>query len=160
MAGTTANGSRNDPLRGGKRTTLEGGVRVPFVVAWPGHVKPGVYDQPVIQLDLHATALAAAQVEAKPGWKLVGVNLLPFSSAEKAGAPHEALYWRFGPQMAVRCGDWGLVRYNKTADGAADGSRLVDAAARAMDARPTRGSTTLPRTSTRTKTSRRRCRGK
>ena len=59
MPGTTINGSRNTPLRGSKRTTLEGGIRVPFVVSWPGHLKPGVYDQPVIQLDADATALAA-----------------------------------------------------------------------------------------------------
>lgn len=135
MAGVTVNGSRNDPLRGSKRTTLEGGVRVPFVIAWPGHIKPGVYDQPVIQLDLHTTALAAAKVEAKPEWKLEGVNLLPFLSGAKTGAPHDALYWRFGPQMAIRCGDWKLVRYDKVADGAAGGSRALDAAARATDAK-------------------------
>ena len=52
MPGTTINGSRNDPLRGSKRTTLEGGIRVPFVVSWPGHLKPGVFTPPAIQLDL------------------------------------------------------------------------------------------------------------
>ncbi len=116
MVGVTVNGSRNDPLRGSKRTTLEGGVRVPFVVAWPGHVKPGVFEKPAIQLDLHATALAAAGVGAKPEWKLEGVNLLPFLSGEKSGAPHDALYWRFGEQMAIRAGDFKLVRYDSNAD--------------------------------------------
>ena len=116
MPGVTINGSRNEPLRGSKRTTLEGGVRVPFVVSWPGHVKPGVYDQPAIQLDLHATALAVAGVDAKPEWKLEGVNLLPFLSGEKSGAPHDALYWRFGEQMAVRAGDFKLIRYDVNAD--------------------------------------------
>lgn len=116
MPGVTINGSRNDPLRGSKRSTLEGGIRVPFLVSWPGHVKPGVYEQPAIQLDLHATALAAAGVEAKPEWKLEGVNLLPYLAGEKSGAPHDALYWRFGQQMAIRMGDYKLVRY----DGAAD----------------------------------------
>ncbi len=100
-----------------KRTTLEGGIRVPFVVSWPGHVKPGVYDQPAIQLDLHATALAAAgRGRCKPEWKLDGVNLLPFLSGEKTGTPHDALYWRFGQQMAIRAGDYKLVRYDSNAD--------------------------------------------
>jgi arylsulfatase A-like enzyme len=116
MKGVTVNGSRNDPLRGSKRTTLEGGIRVPFVVSWPGHVKPGVFDRLAIQLDLHATALAAAEVDVKPEWKLEGVNLLPFLSGEKAGAPHDTLYWRFGEQMAIRSGDFKLVRYDSNAD--------------------------------------------
>jgi arylsulfatase A-like enzyme len=110
MPGTTINGSRNDPLRGSKRQTFDGGVHVPFVVSWKGRLAPKVYDPPVIQLDLHATALAAAGIEAKPDWKLDGVNLLPFLEGKQDGAPHEALYWRFGTQMAVRKGDWKLVK--------------------------------------------------
>ena len=117
MVGVTVNGSRNEPLRGSKRTTLEGGVRVPFTISWPGKIKPGVFDQPVIQLDLHATALAVAGLDAKPEWKLEGVNLLPFLSGESSGPPHDALYWRFGQQMAIRSGDWKLVRYDPAADG-------------------------------------------
>lgn len=118
MAGVTINGSRNEPLRGSKRTTLEGGIRVPFVVTWPGHIQPGVFDQPAIQLDLHATALAAAGVTPKPEWKLEGVDLMPYLKGEKK-TPHQALYWRFGSQMAIRSGDWKLVRYDPNADGAA-----------------------------------------
>ncbi len=116
MPGTTMNGSVNTPLRGSKRTTLEGGIRVPFIVSWPDHVKPGVFDQPAIQLDLTATALAVAGVDVKPEWKLDGVNLLPFLAGEKSGPPHEALYWRFGEQMAIRAGDFKLVRYDSNAD--------------------------------------------
>ncbi|HEY5913526.1 MAG TPA: sulfatase-like hydrolase/transferase [Verrucomicrobiae bacterium] len=116
MPGTTINASRNTPLRGSKRTTLEGGIRVPFILSWPGHIKAGVYDQPVIQLDLHTTALAAAAVDPKADWKLEGVNLLPFLSGEKTGHPHDALFWRFGQQMAVRSGDFKLVRYDLNAD--------------------------------------------
>jgi arylsulfatase A-like enzyme len=123
MQGVTVNGSVNQPLRGSKRTTLEGGVRVPFIVAWPGKLKPGVFAQPAIQLDLTATALAAAGVATKPEWKLDGVNLLPFLTGEKSGAPHDALYWRFGEQMAVRAGDFKLVRYDTTADGLAAGRK-------------------------------------
>jgi len=116
MPGTTINGSRNDPLRGSKRTTLEGGIRVPFIVSWPGRVKPGVFHQPAIQLDLHVTALAAAGVEVKPKWQLDGVNLLPFLDGRRSGPPHDALYWRFGGQMAIRSGDYKLVRYDTNAD--------------------------------------------
>lgn len=116
MPGVTVNSSRNDPLRGSKRTTLEGGIRVPFVVSWPGRVKPGVFDQPVIQLDLTATALAVAGVKVEPEWKLDGVDLLPFLSGGKSGSPHAALYWRFGEQMAIRVGDYKLVRYDSNVD--------------------------------------------
>jgi arylsulfatase A-like enzyme len=116
MNGTTTNASSNAPLRGSKRTTLEGGIRVPFLVAWPGQLKPAVYDSPVVQLDLHATALAAAGVTVGPEAKLEGVDLLPYFSGAKKEAPHDALYWRFGAQMAIRQGDWKLVRYDGNAD--------------------------------------------
>jgi arylsulfatase A-like enzyme len=112
MPGVTVNGSINSPLRGSKRTTLEGGVRVPFLVSWPAKLKPGVFDQPVIQLDLHATALATAGIDTKSVATLEGVNLLPFLTGEKSGAPHDALYWRFGEQTAIRTGDFKLVRYD------------------------------------------------
>src|SRR5262249_13375544 len=69
MVGTTINGSRNMPLRGSKRTTLEGGIRVPFALQWKGRLPAGrVYDRPIIQLDLLPTALAAAGVEVNPEW--------------------------------------------------------------------------------------------
>ena len=116
MPGTTVNGSRNTPLRGSKRTTLEGGIRVPFVVAWPGKLAPGVFEKPVIQLDLHVTALSVAGVKVLPEWKLEGVDLLPFLRGERNDVPHDALYWRFGQQMAIRTGDYKLVRYDSNAD--------------------------------------------
>jgi arylsulfatase A-like enzyme len=114
MPGTTINGSINMPLRGSKRTTLEGGIRVPFFVAWKGRLPAGkTYDKPVIQLDIHATALASAGVEIKPEWKLDGVNLGAFLTGESSRSqPHDALSWRFGDQMAIRRGDWKLVRYD------------------------------------------------
>src|SRR5262245_13581668 len=120
MQGTTINGSVNTPLRGSKRTTLEGGIRVPFFVSWKGRLPAGkTYDRPVIALDISATALAAAGVEVKPEWKLDGVNLGPFLSGESSRSqPHDALYWRFGAQMAVRQGDWKLVKYDPNADDA------------------------------------------
>ena len=64
----------------------------------------------MIQLDLLPTALAAAGVEAQTDWKLDGKNLLPYVTGEKKDAAHEALYWRFGEQGAIRKGDWKLVK--------------------------------------------------
>jgi len=118
MRGTTINASRNDPLRGSKRTTLEGGIRVPFMVKWPGHVPAGkVYDKPVIQLDILPTALAAADVKLPADSQLDGVNLLPYLNDKNKHKPHSTLYWRFGDQMAIRHDDWKLVRYDPVVDG-------------------------------------------
>lgn len=117
MPGTTINASRNDPFRGSKRTTLEGGIHVPFVVSWKGKLPAGsTYEKPVIQLDILPTAMAAAGVPVKPEWKLDGVDLLPYLGGKDPGTPHESLFWRLGTQNAVRKGDWKLVRYDATLD--------------------------------------------
>lgn len=111
--GPPVNGSLNGPLRGQKATTWEGGVRVPFFVKWPAQIKAGgVYDQPVIQLDLLPTVLAAAGKPTTEEKNLDGVDLLPFLKGEKTEAPHSQLYWRFGQQTAIRKGDWKLVQAN------------------------------------------------
>ena len=123
MSTTATNGSINAPLRGSKRTTLEGGVRVPFLVKWPGKLPAGkVYDQPVIQLDATRTALEAAGVDTASDEKLEGVALLPYLTGENNDAPHDALFWRFGPQMAIRQGDWKLVKYDPVVDGGKKGA--------------------------------------
>jgi arylsulfatase A-like enzyme len=114
--GPPVNSSSNGPLRGHKAQTWEGGIRVPYLVQWKGQLPAGkTYDQPVIQLDFHPTALAAAGVEAKDA-KFDGVNLLPFlkdQSSRSDGAsprPHDTLYWRFGQQTAIRHGNYKLVK--------------------------------------------------
>ena len=106
------NASDNGPFNGGKATTWEGGVRVPFLIQWPNGKLPAgtTYDHPVIQLDLFPTVLAAAEIKANPEKKLDGVNLLSYLRGEVKDPPHPALYWRFGGQMAVRAGDWKLTR--------------------------------------------------
>ena len=103
--------SSNLPLRGYKGQLLEGGIREPFIIQWKGHLPAGkVDDRPVIQLDVLPTAMAAAGMAISPDWKLDGVNLLPFLNGEKAGPPHDTLYWRFQNQHAIRRGDWKLVQ--------------------------------------------------
>jgi arylsulfatase A-like enzyme len=98
----------NTPLRGDKGQTLEGGIRVPFFVSWPGKIPAGkTYDHPVIALDILPTACAGAGAKTAPN--VDGVNLLRHLTGEDTAAPHEALFWRFGPQKAVRMGKWKLV---------------------------------------------------
>src|SRR5262249_20033950 len=119
------NTALNAPLRGDKGQTLEGGIRVPFFVAWPGRLPAGkTHDQPGIALDVLPTACAAAGVKVPDG--LDGVNLLPHLAGEKAAAPHEALYWRFGPQKAVRKGRWKLVDWRDFDTGRNSGWQLYD----------------------------------
>ena len=114
---TTINGSQNTPLRGSKRTTLEGGIRVPFVIHWKGHLKAGrVVDAPIIQLDVVPTALAAAGVSLPGDSTLDGMNLLPFLEGTTQDLPLRTLYWRFGRQRAVRHNQWKLVQYDETAE--------------------------------------------
>ena len=97
-------------LRGAKWLLWEGGIRIPFIVQWKGRIPGGrVVKDPVIQLDVLPTALAAAGTEAKPEWKLDGVDLLPLLEGKAKTVEREALYWRFGVQFAVRKGDWKLV---------------------------------------------------
>jgi arylsulfatase A-like enzyme len=108
---TYGNGSLNTPLRGVKGMTLEGGVRVPFMMQWPGKLPAGkVDDRMVIQLDLNATTLAAAGVPAPSGAHAAdGVDLVPFfANAKQKDVIHESLYWRFGPRRAIRSGDMKL----------------------------------------------------
>ena len=99
-------------LRGHKWFVWEGGIRVSWLAAWKGHIPAGrVSNEPVIQLDVLPTALAAAG--ATTTIPLDGVNLLPLleGKADKL-APRE-LYFRFGVQHAVRQGDWKLVKASK-----------------------------------------------
>jgi len=110
MPTTTVNGSSNGPLRGSKRQTWEGGIRVAFALSWKGHLAAErIDDRPVIQLDVLPTALAAAGLDTKAS-EFDGVNLLPFLTDQLKAQPHDALYWRLGGMMAIRRGDWKLVK--------------------------------------------------
>lgn len=111
------NGSSNAPLRGGKGDVYDGGIRVPFVVKWPAKFPAGAtYDQPVISLDVFATALAVAGAPMPADKKYDGVNLVPFLSGEDKQAPHDLLYWRSKWIWALRETDSKLVRIGKNAD--------------------------------------------
>ena len=96
---------RNDLLRRGKGTLYEGGIRVPFIVSWPGVLPAGARsDIPVSALDLAPTFLEAA---GGSGAGLDGVNMI--DALRGTSAPHDCLFWGGPTRGAVRCGDWKLL---------------------------------------------------
>lgn len=107
----------NSPLKGGKLTNFEGGIRVPFMVSWPGHLPAGRWvDGPVTSLDIFATVAAATGAPVPPERPLDGVDLLRYFSADSAVAelPARDLYWRSGDHRAVRSGRWKMVDDRKS----------------------------------------------
>ena len=111
--------SSNAPLRGAKGAVFEGGMRVPFLVSWPGKLPQGRdYAQPVSSLDVFPTAAALAGAKVPGSVALDGTNVLPFLTGEAAGAPHERLFWRTGggAAWAAREGRYKLVRHANETD--------------------------------------------
>jgi arylsulfatase A-like enzyme len=91
------NGSSNTPFRGGKGNLYDGGVHVPFIASWPDRLPAGtVYENPVISLDIAATAVSCAGVHAEAKGGLEGVDLIPALTGEQETSPHDFLYWRDG----------------------------------------------------------------
>lgn len=113
----------NKPLRLGKASAYEGGVRVPLIVYWPGVTKPGsVSDAPLITMDLFPTLVEMAGLPAASAKTAIdGVN---FASLLRGGAKpaRDTLYWHYPhhqhyqlggatPYAAMRSGDFKLVEF-------------------------------------------------
>jgi arylsulfatase A-like enzyme len=97
------------PLRGGKLSYYEGGIRVPFMVRWPGHIKAGlVYRDVVSLLDVLPTSVAAAGGKLPTDRVYDGVDLMPYLTGKKTSPPHNMLAWRELPLFSIRQGDWKL----------------------------------------------------
>lgn len=110
--GSQCNYGDNGELRGSKYTLWEGGIRVPFLVRWPGVAEPGsIVGDPVSALDLASTFVSAAGLPASPDDDGCDLRSL-LSTARDASAPHPAereLHWDCGWQWAVRRGGWKLL---------------------------------------------------
>lgn len=110
----------NLPLRGGKGWLYEGGLRVPLVIRWAGHVRPGgVCEVPVIGTDLYPTILELAGLKSRPEQHTAGVSLVPLLKGD-GKLVREAIFWHFphysnhgmqSPGGAVRAGDYKLIEY-------------------------------------------------
>jgi arylsulfatase A-like enzyme len=107
---TEGNASANKPFSGYKSQLFEGGIREPFFVQWKGHIPAGqVRDEPVISLDIFATAVRESGAEVRKDRPLDGVDLMPWLEGKSEARPHDVLYWRYSPQWAIREGDWKLI---------------------------------------------------
>lgn len=109
----------NAPLRGGKATIFEGGIRVPCVVSWPGMIQPGSKSAEVMQsTDFYPTLLDMLKIDAAPDTHFDGISIAP---ALKGGSlKREAIFTYFphappvpdhlSPAVTVTAGDWKLIR--------------------------------------------------
>ena len=82
--------------------------------AWKGHSRRNGFNEPVIQLDVLPTALAADGVSAQPEWRLDGINILPLLEGKARQNRARDLFFRYGAQLAVRSGEWKLVKAGRT----------------------------------------------
>lgn len=110
----------NAPLRGGKATIYEGGVRTPLAAIWPGKIRPGVDRRSIVSsIDWFPTLIAAAGAARPKGHRIDGANLMPLLTAGKP-LDRDSYYCHFPhytpatgnlPATAVRRGDWKLIRF-------------------------------------------------
>lgn len=109
----------NAPLRTGKGYLYEGGIRVPWIVSWPGAVQPGrVCPTPVSSVDFYPTILEMAGIRTAPGQGIDGVSLVPLLK-QTGNIEREALYWHYPhysnqggkPGGVVRRGDYKLIEF-------------------------------------------------
>ena len=119
------NGGRptdNAPLRSGKGYAYEGGIRVPFLVRWPGKIKPGMTsDTPVCSIDVFPTILEAAGIRAPAERKIDGLSLWPLLQPDgQAKLNRDELIWHFphyrhapGPYSILRKGNWKLIHFDE-----------------------------------------------
>lgn len=114
----------NAPLKGGKGMLYEGGIRIPYIFRWPGHIEPGTAcDLPVNSVDLYPTLLEAAGAKPPANHLLDGSSYFGVLGGQPAGARPPLFWhfpgylgaggksWRTTPGGAIRDGDWKLVEF-------------------------------------------------
>lgn len=113
--------TNNTPLKAGKGSEYEGGIRVPFIAKWLGKIKGGIEnDTPIICNDIYPTALDAAKLPLLPNHHEDGLSLMPLLTGEAKTLDRDALYWHnphynvhpySAPVGVVRKGDWKLMEF-------------------------------------------------
>ncbi|UCD30351.1 MAG: arylsulfatase, partial [Planctomycetota bacterium] len=128
--GPNRNGANNDPLRDGKGSVYEGGIRVPAVARWPGHLKAGsVVNEPLHIVDLYPTLLKLAGASLKQRMPLDGLDAWP-TIAQGSPSPHTEILHNVHPGLtrgAIRRGDWKLVIQREQAGTRIEGKKKKSA---------------------------------
>ncbi|MCX7826130.1 MAG: sulfatase-like hydrolase/transferase [Verrucomicrobiae bacterium] len=110
--GGSGNGG-NAPLKAGKSSLWEGGLRVPFIAWWPGHVPAGkVSDEFLTSLEVLPTLAAAAGAKLPEGVKLDGFDMLPVLRGEKQ-SPRTEMFWQRRSDKAAHVGQWKWIESAK-----------------------------------------------
>jgi arylsulfatase A-like enzyme len=107
------NFSSNEPLRAGKSTVYEGGIRVPAFVNWPGHLKPGKVTAPVHIVDWMPTLAKMLGYKAPEEQQWDGQDIWPVVTAGLSEQQNRQFYWVWGRErncVALRYGDWKILR--------------------------------------------------
>ena len=113
---TFGGGGNSGDYRGHKFTLWEGGIRIPCIVSWPGHIpQNAVRNQVAISIDWMLTIAEYCGVKL-PDVKIDGKNIAPLIESADAPSPHEVLHWETGKHWAVREGDWKLVHNGPATD--------------------------------------------
>ena len=97
----------NSPFSGYKGSDLgEGGVRTPFFMQWPNKIEAKTeYDNPVSSFDIFATIKSIINPDLKLPNQIHGKNILPYVLGEKAGVPHESLFWKINGDFKIENND-------------------------------------------------------
>ncbi|MFC2081068.1 sulfatase-like hydrolase/transferase [Bacteroidota bacterium] len=122
-------GGVNLPLRSGKGSVYDGGVRVPFVMNWPGVIKPSWNaDLVVSSMDIFTTTIELAGGQIPRDRIIDGVNLIPYVTGEKKGQPHEYLFFRRKVRnfWSIRKGDMKWVYNEKDKSAEPEGGGLYN----------------------------------
>ncbi|MFR9605340.1 MAG: sulfatase/phosphatase domain-containing protein, partial [Rikenellaceae bacterium] len=100
------------PLSGMKATFLEGGIRVPGIISYPGVIEANTrYSQPISFLDFFPTFTNLAGCQPTTNKDLDGVDILPFITGTNTNRPHQTLFWKCENRGALRDGDMKFMRF-------------------------------------------------
>ncbi|MDF7806311.1 sulfatase [Pontiellaceae bacterium B12219] len=122
--GLTPNSTSNYPLLGGKSFPFEAAMRVPFIVKWPGKIKPGISEERIVGTDIYPTMLSAAGLPLRPEQHVDGVDLMPVltQQARLEDRPIIIHYPHYthatGPFSSIVSRDWKLIRFYNDSEGA------------------------------------------